>query len=45
VELAAWLGNSSVAAEFEQHREFGTRKTNAALFRPHFSFWKIEPIY
>jgi hypothetical protein len=38
VELATWLGNSSVAAEFEQHREFGTAENKRRSLSSTFFF-------
>ena len=42
VELAAWLGNASIVAEFEQHREFARRST-LSLWNPKIESFATVP--
>ena len=44
VELAAWLGNSSVVAEFEQHREFA-RAATLKLWNPGIESFVTIPLH
>jgi hypothetical protein len=44
VELATWLGNSSVAEEFVHHREFARRST-LALWNPTIQSFATVPLH